>query len=311
MKSNTLRQEIAEFLNFSIPTSPVPFQIENKVEEQGYTRMRISYPDDEGKDIPAFFLLPDGPGPFPAVLAHHQHHGERHLGKSEICGLVGDPMQAFGPALARKGIVVLAPDSICFEDRRKYMTGIEPGEGDSDTQQHFNELCYRLVSGDTLMRKVLDDATLGLSVLEGHPLIDTNRMGALGHSYGGNTVLFQTALDERIAFACSSGAASTYQNKMAQGTGIEMAMVIPGFATHYDVQDLVRCMAPRAVLLVTATQDKYSYDADRIVAEAQEAFDALDAGEHLTHKRYEGGHALSQRQFDDILVWIVEKSQAG
>lgn len=131
-----------------------------------------------------------------------------HLGKSEVCGLAGDPLQAFGSALAMRGFVVLAPDSICFEDRRAGHTGIDPDA--SDWQQHYDEMTHRLVRGDTLMRKVLDDAATGLSVLLESGLIDATRLGVLGHSYGGNTVLFQAALDERIRFGCSSAAACSY-----------------------------------------------------------------------------------------------------
>ncbi|MBN1583709.1 MAG: acetylxylan esterase [Anaerolineae bacterium] len=310
MNIGTLRQEIGKFLKFSVPTLSVPFSTESVVEEQGYSRSRISYDDGEGEDIPAFFLLPEGSGPFPAVLVHHQHHGERHFGKSEVCGLVGDPLQAFGPALARQGIAVLAPDSICFEDRRRNRAGTEPDEGDADTLQHFNEMCYRLLKGDTLMRKVLNDAARGLSVLYEHPLVDTKRLGTLGHSYGGNTVLFHAALDVRIRFACSSGAACTYKYKMANGIGIEMALAIPGFAQRFDIQDLVKCVAPRAILLVSATQDKYSYDADTIVNLAQEAFDALGAGEQLEHERYDGGHPVTQRRFDRIVAWVVSRCKS-
>ena len=171
MDSGTLRQEISEFLKFSVPTTSVPFSTESVVEEQGYSRIRISYSDGEGDYIPAFFLLPEGSGPFPAVLVHHQHHGERHFGKSEVCGLVGDPLQAFGPALARHGLVILAPDSICFEDRRRNRTGTEADEA-ADVEQHYNEMCYRLLRGDTLMRKVLSDSAQGISLLRAHPRID-------------------------------------------------------------------------------------------------------------------------------------------
>jgi len=115
------------------------------------------------------------------------------LGKSEVCGLVGDSFQAFGPALAKQGIVVLAPDSICFEDRRSNRTGIEPD--DADVEQHYNEMCYRLLRGDTLMHKVLSDSAQAISLLRAHSLIDPERVGILGHSYGGNTVLFHGALD--------------------------------------------------------------------------------------------------------------------
>lgn len=118
-KLNHLRQEIRDFLGFSVPDGPVPFTIIEAVREAGYKRQLIHYHGREGDTIPAYLLMPEGDGPFPAVLVFHQHNGERHIGKSEMCGLVGDPNLAFGPALAKQGFAVLAPDSICFEDRRR------------------------------------------------------------------------------------------------------------------------------------------------------------------------------------------------
>jgi dienelactone hydrolase len=304
MSIDKLRQEISEFLGFSISDAPVSYATHEAVEEDGYQRLRISYPSQEGDQIPAFLLLPDGRAPFAAVLVHHQHHGQRHLGKSEVCGLVGDFFQAFGPALAKQGIVVLAPDSICFEDRRSNRTGIEPD--DADVEQHYNEMCYRLLQGDTLMHKVLSDSAQAISRLRAHSLIDPERVGILGHSYGGNTVLFHGALDEHIRFACASGAACTYQYKMAHQLGIEMAEVIPGFFMHYDIPHLVACFAPRRVLLVSATDDQLSQDADKIVTESQEMCASVGVSTHIEHKRYEGGHALTQERLDAILHWITQ-----
>jgi dienelactone hydrolase len=305
MNSDTLRREIGDFLNFHPSETLVPFAIQAVVEHQTYIRSLIAYRGREGDSIPAYLLLPKGSGPFPAVLVNHQHNGERHLGKSEVCGLVGDPLQAFGPALAQRGIAVLAPDSICFEDRRRNQTGIEPDEdADADWLQHYNEMSYRLVLGDTLMRKVLDDAALGISLLQAHPAINKEVVGVLGHSYGGNTVLFHAGLDTRLRFACASGAACTYQNKMRHETGIEMAQVIPGFAQRFDIPDLVRCVAPRRLLIVSATEDKFARDAEAIVASAQEFFAHLGAEHHLEHKRYDGGHALTQERFEAIVAWI-------
>jgi hypothetical protein len=127
----------------------------------------------------------------------------------------------------------------------------------------------------------------------------------LGHSYGGNTVLFHGALDERIHFSCSSGAACTYQHKMAHQAGIEMAEVIPDFVNYFDIPDLVACFAPRRVLLVSATDDMASQDAEEVVTAAQELCALMEVSSHIEHKRYEGGHALTQKRFDDILNWLV------
>lgn len=304
MTISELRQRIGEFLGFTITDTPVPFVMHQVVEHEGYRRLRISYQSQEGDRIPAFLLLPSGEGPFGAVLVHHQHNSQRHFGKSEVCGLVGDPLQAFGPALAQRKMIVLAPDSICFEDRRRNRTGTEADE-QGDVVQHFNEMCYRLLRGDTLIRKVLSDSAQAISLLRGHELVDPERVGILGHSYGGNTVLFHGALDERIQFACSSGAAGTYHYKMAHQVGIEMAEVIPEFAIHFDIPDLVTCFAPRRVLLLSATDDPASQDADEIVSMALERCASKGVVAHVEHKRYEGGHALTQERSDDILRWLA------
>jgi len=306
MAVDRLRQDISTFLQFSISHDTVPFETHAVVSEHDYDRIQIIYANDEQNPIPAFLLIPHGAGPFPAVLVHHQHNSQWHLGKSEVCGLVGDPWQAFGPALAHHGIVVLAPDALCFEDRRAQRSGIEPDpRPGADWLQHYNALCYRLLRGDTLMQRVLADAARGVSLLRAHRAVDHQRIGTLGHSYGGNTVLFHAAVDVRVSFACASGAACTYATKMQQGTGIEMAEVIPGFTQRFDVQDLVKCLAPRHTLLVSATDDPYSYDAEDIVQAARETFAALGAAHNVKHKQYSGGHALTQKRFDDIIAWIV------
>jgi len=156
-----------------------------------------------------------------------------------------------------------------------------------------------------LMRRVLNDAARGVSLLRDHHAVDRQRIGTLGHSYGGNTVLFHAALDVRIGFACASGAACTYANKMRHGTGIEMAEVIPGFTQRFDVQDLVKCIAPRKTLIVSATEDKYSQDAEVIARTARATFSALGTESNLEHKQYRGGHALTPERFDDLIEWIV------
>jgi dienelactone hydrolase len=305
-----LRTTIRSFLRLEDPNPKVQFQTCEVISESGFDRALISYQNEEGEQIPAFLLIPNGRGPFPAVLVLHQHNGQRHFGKSEVCGLVGDPLQAFGPALARSGFVILAPDSICFEDRRANRTGVEPDD-DADWLQHYNEMSYRLVRGDTLMRRVLQDSLLSISLLCDHPKVDRARVGALGHSYGGNTVLFLAALDPRIAFSCSSGAACTYANKMKNGTGIEMAEVIPGVVSQFDIPDLVGCIAPRHLLIVSASEDKYSSDADVIADQAKAAFALLGAEKHLKHERYAGGHAITEHRFNDIVRWLSTFADVG
>ena len=300
-----LRSEIARVIGVDIHNimSNVEYTVLESKEDDGYTRQLIEY-ESYGDKVRAFLLLPERLGNNPAILINHQHNREHHLGKSEVCGLAGNPLQAFGPELVRRGFVVLAPDSICFEDRRK-----DPTVEGFDFWQHFDEMCYRILKGEYLMKKVLDDAMTGISLLSNLDYVDNTRIGTLGHSYGGNTALFLTALDERISFSCASGSACTYKNRMLNGVGIEMASVIPGFIQNYDIDDLVSCIAPRSLFIVSSDDDKYSKDAPYIVEKVSPIYNKLNLSTNLHHKRYQGGHALTDERFHDILEWINERGR--
>lgn len=102
--------------------------------------------------------------------------------------------------LACRGLAVLAPDAITFEDRRGAVQGVEPDY--HDWLQHYNAMSYRLLEGDLLMRKCLDDAQRALGVLLQATGIDGQFVGVAGHSYGGYTALYHAAVDARCRFAC-------------------------------------------------------------------------------------------------------------
>src|SRR5580704_8078889 len=114
---DSLRESIKSFLKIS-PAHPLPeVRLGDQTQDDGFTRRLIGYPAPDGDQIEAFLFQPASGPPRGAVLALHQHNSQWGIGKSEIAGLVGDPFQAFGPALARRGITVLAPDAIGFESR--------------------------------------------------------------------------------------------------------------------------------------------------------------------------------------------------
>src|SRR3954447_225578 len=304
MAAPDLRARLGALLRFGVPDEPVGVEVLERSSCDGYVEERVVFAGFQGA-VPAFRLVPAGAGPFPGVVAFHQHHSEWHLGKSEVAGRAGDPLQAFGPTLARRGVGVLAPDAAGFEDRRASGPGVEPREGDGP--RHHNEMAYRLVRGGLLATTVLGDAAAAVSVLAADPRVAAGAVGALGHSYGGNTTLFLAALDERVACAGASGAACTYRRRMTDGSGIELASIVPGILDVADLDDLAGLIAPRPLLLVSAPDDPYSADADVIAAAIAPRFPPRA----LRHARFEGGHALTPERFALIVDWVVERSAAA
>ena len=274
---------------------PMGFQRGEVISADGFDRERIEYRGLEDDAIPAFLFTPRGRATLGGVVVFHQHNGEFHFGKSEVAGDVGDAFQAFGPALARRGIAVLAPDAITFEDRRGAVQGVQPD--DYDWLQHYSAMSYRLLDGDTLMRKCLDDAQRALSVLLHATGLDERRVGVAGHSYGGYTTLYHAAVDARCRFACISGAVCSFETRRREATGITLFEAVPGLARQMDTHDVLSAIGPRPTMVVSGTQDKYSRDADQVVARV--------AGDFVTHLRVDRGHALDQERFDAIVEWIV------
>jgi dienelactone hydrolase len=314
---DAVRDNIRSFLKLSLPVAAPAIRVVERKSEDGYTRSLIRYSaQQDGDQIEAFLFQPTAERPRGKVLALHQHNSQWMIGKSEIAGMGGDPLQAFGPALARLGVTVLAPDAIGFESRLSspgWGTSLAPGldrpHGSAEGWlQHYNQMAHRLVQGDLLMRKVLSDCAGALSVLQNFEQTDTP-VGVLGHSYGGMLALFLAALDTRVAFACSSGAASSFRYKLAHGIGLEMSLIIPGFAQLFDLDDLIRCVAPRRLLLVSSDEDPLTKDADQLVRAALSVFEAQNCVGHLQHFRFPGSHALDQERFQAILEWTVARSR--
>lgn len=298
-----MRRRFKDLLGFAVPETRI--EVLEERDRSGYTEQRVRFRGRES-DVPAFLLLPTIPRRLPAVVALHQHHSEWHFGKSELVGHHGDPHQAFGPALARAGVVVLAPDAVGFEDRRRTGPGTDPRADDG--LQYLNDMAYRLVQGDLLAATVLIDTAAAISALSAHPAVDPSRIGMLGHSYGGNVALLVTALDERVAFACASGSACTYRHRMATGTALDFAHVIPGILALGDIDDVVALIAPRPLLLVSASRDPYSADAADVERAARPAWIARGAPEALEHHRYDGQHALTAERSQRIVRWLATRA---
>ena len=88
-----------------------------------------------------------------------------------------------------------------------------------------------------------------------------------------------------------------------------MSLVVPGCALIFDVDDLVRCVAPRRILLVSSDDDPYTEDAHEIVQSALAAFEERGCADNLCHIHGNGPHALDQARHDAIVEWLHAESR--
>lgn len=300
---------VRSFLGLPPPPADVAVAVTATTREGRHRRLRLEIACADGDTMPALLLVPDDAVDAPGVVVFHQHASQWHLGKSEACGLAGDPVQAFGRALVDAGLVVLAPDAVAFEDRRRTASGTDPHP--DDRRQHERELAYRLLAGGTLAAKVLADAQTALSVLRERPEVAPDRVGVVGHSFGGNTVIFHAAVDGRVAFAATSGAAGTYRDKLANELGIERAEVIPGVIEVFDIDDLTGLICPRPLAIFAGDADDFANDAAAVIGVTRRRYRTAGHERRLHAEIATGGHALTPRRSRAITDWVARTAHDG
>ncbi len=261
---------------------PLQAHVLESVDCGSYLREKVTYCTERDERISAYVCIPKHLSlKAPAVYCHHQHNFDFTLGKSEVVGLAGDPDQAYASELAQRGFITFAPDAIAFEERN-WSGGTFEAE--------YYELASRLVRGQTLLAKALHDATVGVDYLASRPDVDPDRIGFLGHSYGGRMAIWLPAVDHRIRASVSHCGCVGYADSLHHGAGIQMEFCVPGFMQHAEIDDVVALVAPTALLLSAAADDPWSRGAQRIYQAALSAF----SDSTLKLRLWPGGHAFSR-----------------
>ena len=230
------------------PSGPLDSVVHEEVICDGYVRRLVSYNVPSGR-ASAFVCVPDNlTAPVPVVFCHHQHHGQFDLGKSEVCGLRGDPDQAYAAELAQRGFITISPDAIGFEERNW-----DDGENVS-----WFELSSRLVVGRTLLADLLQEVSIAIDYALTLPEVDPDRVGFIGHSYGGRIAMWAPAWDERIRTSVSNCGCIPYRDSFTHDAGFQAELVVPGFASNFDVEDVLALSKQCSTLVIAAEDDVWS-----------------------------------------------------
>ena len=248
------RELLRQLLGPVVSPEPLAAAVLEEVQCAGYVRQHVTYSVPSGR-ASAFVCIPDAlTGPAPLVFCHHQHDNQFDLGKSEACGLRGNPDLAYAAELAQRGFVTISPDAIGFEDRN----------GADGANVTWFELSSRLVLGRTLLADCLQEISLALDCASTLAEVDPARIGFLGHSYGGRMAMWAPAWDERIRASVSSCGCIPYRDSFAPDAGFQAELVVPGFAARFDVEDVLALSVGCDVLLIAAEDAVWSRGAEDI-----------------------------------------------
>lgn len=220
------------------------------------TREFVEYAVAPGERVRAFLLSPPGRRRRrPGVIASHQHAGQYWLGKSEPAGLSANAMYHYGVELCRQGCVVLCPDHLGFEERQP--GEIERREGTAPDGRENEAVLFAdcLLRGSSLTAKYLFDLCQALDVLAQDERVEAARLGAIGHSLGGQTALWLAFYDERVRAAFSSCGFSTLEAIQRHRIPHNFAAYLPGLLGVGDMGDVVAGVAPRAFGMSHGTRD--------------------------------------------------------
>lgn len=297
MQDAALRQELIAHLGRFPTRVPLDLSMEPATEYADHTRRLVTYTVETQDRITSWLLVPKGDMPaggWPAILAIHQHGGIYDWGKSEPAGMSPDPMYHYGLDLCRHGYVVLCPDHLCFEDRRPPEEVRQANSMlDGAAYERF-EFTKRILFGSCLQTKYLHDLTCALDVLVSLPIVNNERLGAIGHSLGGQETLWLTWYDQRVKAAVSSCGFDLLRTILRDGINHNMAVYVPGMLELCDMDALVAAIAPRPFLLTAGEADAiFPVDGVRELAtKAQEAYTQAGVPERFRAIIFPGGHSL-------------------
>ena len=270
---------------------------------------------DEPEDrIRAYLFIPQHKPDqrLPAIVAIHQDAQYSHLGKFEPAGLDIDDGkhqyyddQKYGLELFLRGYVVICPDRFGHAERRRIPQGdtmLVNQERDADLYNH--RVGQVLLKGRTSPGKEAYDLMRAVDVLYSLDVVDTNRIGAIGHSAGGYNLVYFMFADPRVKAGISSCGFFELLNFFNDKEPVKRwaSSALPGLAKVGKSADYLAALAPRPILLTRGKGEWSGHpDGERRSAKhvqetvdlerySRERYQALNAGDNLKVIYFDGGH---------------------
>ena len=305
----------------NIPPAPEAYDLEvtDRERRDGYEARKIVFNLSGWCRVPAYLLVPDGEGPFPAIVLLHDHGAHFSIGKEKMVRpfhVTPEVMkdadqwvdryydgQYTGDYLARHGYVVLAVDALLWGERGRK-------EGASyDVQQALASNFLQM--GTSWGAFIHMDDVRSAEFLASLPFVDKERVGCLGFSMGAYRSWMLGALTDAVRASASVCWMNTTEylmtptNNQNKG-GSAYAMLVPGLRRYLDYPHVASIACPKPTLLFNGTRDKLFpvegvNDAYR---EMQSVWDSQGASDRLVTRLWDETHFFNREMQQAVLAFF-------
>ena len=305
-------------------TPPPPangYDVQVLCEEQrdGYKARKIEIRLSRYYTVPAYVLIPDGKGPFPAVNALHDHGAHLFIGKEKMIrplacedsAVVKDADewaaslyegQFLGDYLARHGFVVFSADAPMWGERGQ----MEGARRDRYDMIAGNMMMY----GIDLSAYMTYDDIAGTDFLATMPEVDASRIGCAGCSMGAYRAWMLAALSDRIkagAAVCwmvTADEQMSFKYQRTENGGF--ANCFPGLRRWLDYPHTASLACPKAMLFINGTQDKLFPvpGVEKAFATMHDTWQSQGAGDRLETELWDMPHSCPLKAQQRVLEFL-------
>ena len=254
---------------FHSKLSTLNYQLLSEEQRDGYRALKIEIRLSRYYTVPAYLLIPDGKGPFPAVNALHDHGAHLFIGKEKMIRplacedstVIRDADewastlydgQFVGDYLARHGYVVFSADAPMWGER---------GQQEGPRRDRYDMIAGNMMMyGIDLSAYMTYDDLSGTEFLASLPEVDAQRIGCMGCSMGAYRAWMLSALSDRIkvgAAICwmvTTDEQMSLKYKRTENGGF--ANCFPGLRRWLDYPHVASIACPKPMLFINGSQDK-------------------------------------------------------
>lgn len=285
-----LKQQIIQKTGVIIdPKLPVDLVETGNVKMKGYTIKNVAFQTRPNVYATANLYVPDGKGPFPAVIFMMGHSRNSRFYEN---------YQSVSHSLALNGYVCLS---------------IDPwGSGERTTthgefEYHGASLGGSLLNiGESLIGMQLTDNIRGVDLLSSLPYVDSKNIGATGASGGGNQTMWLAAMDDRVKAAMPVVSVGTFESYVMRSNCV--CELLNDGLTFTEEAGVLAMVAPRAIKMCNHAQDSspafIPLEMHRSLNNAKPVFKLMGVEDHISYQEFDKTHGYWKEDREAMLGWF-------